>query len=97
MKRISIFSIALLLAISFVPFEGAKAQSRPATALTATSPSPVSLTLPNRKDTVKIAIFGYTGRGIKEQYYPGRMMNTYHIAFPYEMVLMTGSNIYGTD
>ena len=50
-----------------------------------------------REGSVKMLVFGDTGRGSKEQYELGRVMNTYHQAFPYDTVLMTGDNIYGAD
>ncbi len=55
------------------------------------------ITLPLRDGSVRIAVFGDTGRGSEVQYELGRMMNTYRVVFPYDTVLMTGDNIYGTD
>jgi 3',5'-cyclic AMP phosphodiesterase CpdA len=56
-----------------------------------------SVTLPKREGSVRIAVFGDTGRGSKEQYELGRLMNAYRQGFDYDTVLMTGDNIYGTD
>ncbi|HKP69515.1 MAG TPA: metallophosphoesterase [Pyrinomonadaceae bacterium] len=56
-----------------------------------------TITLPMKEGSVRIAVFGDTGRGSKEQYELGALMHTYHQAFPYDTVLMTGDNIYGTD
>ncbi|MFN6962911.1 MAG: metallophosphoesterase family protein [Pyrinomonadaceae bacterium] len=58
-------------------------------------PSP--LTLPLRDGSIRLAVFGDAGRGSREQYDLARMLNTYHIAFPFDTVLMTGDNIYGPD
>ncbi len=57
----------------------------------------VPMVLPHREGSVKIAVFGDTGRGSAEQYHLGRVMNNFRGAFPYETVLMTGDNIYGSD
>ena len=57
--------------------------------------SPV--TLPNTDKSVKLAVFGDTGRGSAEQYELGRMMYNYRQKFKYDTVLMTGDNIYGAD
>jgi hypothetical protein len=59
--------------------------------------SKLPLTLPLRPGSVKMLVFGDTGRGSPEQYELGRMMTAYRQVFPYETVLMTGDNIYGTD
>jgi hypothetical protein len=55
------------------------------------------LTLPNLDKSVKFAVFGDTGRGSSVQYELGRMMYHYRQTFPYDTVLMTGDNIYGSD
>ena len=55
------------------------------------------ITLPNQEGTVKVLVFGDTGRGSRDQYDLGRVMFNYHHAFAYDTVLMTGDNIYGTD
>jgi predicted phosphodiesterase len=58
-------------------------------------PSP--LTLPLREGSVRFAVFGDAGRGSKEQYELGRVMETYHKAYPFDSVLLVGDNIYGPD
>jgi len=57
----------------------------------------VSLTLPNRVDSVRIAVFGDSGRGSKEQYELGQVMYRFSQSFPFDAVLMTGDNIYYED
>jgi hypothetical protein len=42
-------------------------------------------------------VFGDSGRGSKDQYELARMMSVYHVAFPFDIALMTGDNIYGGD
>ena len=59
------------------------------------TPSP--LLLPLREGSVRFAVFGDTGSGKSTQYDLGRMMNTYHINFPFDTVLMAGDNIYGAE
>jgi len=58
---------------------------------------PSALTLPVRPGSVRILVFGDSGRGSKQQYELARMMETYHRAFPFDTALMTGDNIYGGD
>ena len=55
------------------------------------------ITLPNQPGSVKVLVFGDTGRGSRDQYDLGKVMVNYHQAFQYDTVLMTGDNIYGTD
>lgn len=58
-------------------------------------PSP--LTLQNRADSVKLLVFGDSGRGSKQQYELAQIMATYHRAFAFDTALMAGDNIYGSD
>jgi 3',5'-cyclic AMP phosphodiesterase CpdA len=96
MKRQYIFILTLLFIFSgFSPLP-TFAQRLSATASAAAKPPP-PVVLPNREGSVKMLVFGDTGRGSKEQYDLGRLMNAYHASFAYDTVLMTGDNIYGTD
>ncbi|HEX6280522.1 MAG TPA: metallophosphoesterase [Pyrinomonadaceae bacterium] len=56
-----------------------------------------SLVLPNREGSIKLAVFGDAGRGSKEQYELGRVMDGFHQTFGFDAVLMTGDNIYYED
>ena len=96
MKRFYLGFIALLLFGSSVPSASAQqavAQNARSQRSAALSP----ITLPNVDKSVKLAVFGDTGRGSPEQYALGRMMYDYRQRFKYDTVLMTGDNIYGTD
>ena len=97
MKRIYLILFLLIFAGAYAPTP-LLAQSLASTAAKAQKGviTP-TVTLPLREGSVRIAVFGDTGRGSKEQYDLGRVMTTYRQAFPYDTVLMTGDNIYGTD
>ena len=56
-----------------------------------------SITLPLKKDSVRLAVFGDAGRGTEIQYDLGTVIADYHQAFPFDTVLLTGDNIYGAD
>ena len=58
---------------------------------------PVNLTLPNKEGSIRFAVFGDAGRGSREQYELGMLMNQYRQTFKYDTVLMTGDNIYYED
>jgi hypothetical protein len=95
MKRSYIVLLTLLLVIGGYSPAVVSGQHLAPRSAAATLPPPV--VLPNREGSVKMLVFGDTGRGSKEQYDLGRLMNAYHASFAYDTVLMTGDNIYGTD
>lgn len=96
MKRtcLNIFTFFLIALLPF--YVSVSAPSLAAQQPQAATETPV-ITLPRRDGSVKMLVFGDAGRGSAEQYELGRVMNTYHQAFPYDVVLMTGDNIYGPD
>jgi len=94
--RIYLLTVFLLLAGTSLS-SGIRAQPLAAGAVKDGTTAQPTITLPLRDGSVRIAVFGDTGRGSEVQYELGRMMNTYRAAFPYDTVLMTGDNIYGAD
>jgi len=58
---------------------------------------PSALKLPLKEGSIRIAVIGDSGRGNKQQYELGKLMDLYQQAFPYDTVLMVGDNIYGPD
>lgn len=61
------------------------------------STDPPSITLPNREGSLRLAVFGDAGRGSKDQYELGNVMEEYRKGFPFDWVLLLGDNIYGKD
>jgi predicted phosphodiesterase len=53
------------------------------------------LKLPNAEKSVRFAIIGDSGSGLKPQYEVGRLMAEYRASFPFDFVVMLGDNIYG--
>jgi len=53
--------------------------------------------LPNHKDSLRFGVIGDNGNGSTEQYEIGKQMVAWHDRFPYELVVMLGDNIYGSD
>jgi len=51
--------------------------------------------LPARPDSLKFAVIGDNGTGDSPQYDVGARMNEARTAFPFEMVIMLGDNMYG--
>jgi len=55
------------------------------------------IALPNQADSFKFGVLGDFGTGSDEQYELARQMAETHKAFPYELVITTGDNIYGSE
>jgi predicted MPP superfamily phosphohydrolase len=53
--------------------------------------------LPNLDDSLKFAVLGDFGNGSSAQYQMAERMATVHTTFPYEMVILVGDNIYGSE
>ena len=51
--------------------------------------------LPARPNSLKFAVIGDAGTGTTAQYEVGKRMNEARTAFPFELVIMLGDNIYG--
>src|SRR5688500_252547 len=55
------------------------------------------LRLPNKEGSVKFAIIGDSGQPSSGQRAVAAQMAAWHQRFPYEFVLMTGDNLYGSE
>jgi 3',5'-cyclic AMP phosphodiesterase CpdA len=53
--------------------------------------------LPLKSGSLKFAVIGDTGTASREQSEVGRQMLAYRAKFPFELVIMAGDNIYGSD
>lgn len=56
-----------------------------------------SLTLPNKADSMRFAVIGDTGTGKTAQTELAEVMAQYQALFPFQCVLMTGDNLYGSE
>jgi hypothetical protein len=57
----------------------------------------VVVALPNLDDSLKFAVLGDFGTGDAGQYEMAEQIATTHLAFPFELVLLVGDNIYGSE
>lgn len=97
MKRIHpILSLLFFAAIGFAIPGTSYGQPLAAPASSSTANTP-SITLPMREGSVRAAVFGDAGRGSKDQYDLGRVIEEHRKVFPFDFVLLTGDNIYGKD
>jgi hypothetical protein len=55
------------------------------------------LTLPNRPDSLKYAAFGDNGTGEQPEYDVANQLDLWHRRFPFDMVIMLGDNMYGSQ
>ncbi len=66
-------------------------QAQPGTAAPAETP------LPNREGSLKFGVLGDFGTGSREQYELGEQMAALHDSFKYQLVVLTGDNLYGSE
>ena len=57
----------------------------------------IDVRMPKQDGSLKLAVFGDAGRGSESQYDLAALMADYHEVFPFDMVLLTGDNIYGSE
>jgi 3',5'-cyclic AMP phosphodiesterase CpdA len=55
------------------------------------------LTLPNKPDSLKFMAMGDTGTGDAAQYAVAKQMEAWHAKFPFDMAIMLGDNMYGSQ
>ena len=55
------------------------------------------LSVPNRAESLKFAAIGDNGTGEQPEYDIGRQMDVWRRRFPFDMVIMLGDNIYGSQ
>jgi hypothetical protein len=87
---------AVFAIVLFVIFCGS-AIPGPAGTAAAQAPAAIPLTLPNRADSLKFAVLGDFGTGTRQQYELAAVMKRVHDAFPYELVILVGDNLYGSE
>ncbi len=55
------------------------------------------VSLPSKPDSLKFAVIGDNGTGDKPQFDVARLMTAAHGTFPFELVIMLGDNLYGSQ
>lgn len=95
MKRI-ITSIVLTFLLALTNVNAQRLTNSRGNGVAAPAP-PVTLTLPNKDDSVRFVVIGDTGTGSDKQHEVARVMQRYRQAFPFQFVLMMGDNMYGSE
>jgi hypothetical protein len=68
------------------------------TALVRSEPGAQELSgLPNRPDSLKFAAIGDNGTGEQPEYDVANQMDRWHRRFPFDLVIMLGDNLYGSQ
>jgi 3',5'-cyclic AMP phosphodiesterase CpdA len=90
---IGIFLLALVLGchVSTAIPPGPVAVQAPQT------PQAPPIQLPNKEGSLKFAVLGDFGTGERPQYEVAEQMAKLHARFPYEIVVTTGDNLYGSE
>ena len=61
------------------------------------APRAQDLTLPNKPDSVKFLAMGDNGTGDQAQFEVAVQMTRWHVKFPFDMAIMLGDNMYGSQ
>jgi len=92
------YSALLTLFLLLAAAAGCARESSAGTAEAAEqSASQPAVPLPNSAGSFKFAVLGDFGIASKEQYQLADEMNKVHSAFKYELVMLVGDNLYGSD
>lgn len=72
-------------------------QSGPATVVSPRFRAEPAIAMPNREGSLKFAVFGDSGNGTPGQYELAAQMSKTHDVFPFELALMAGDNLIGSE
>ena len=99
LKELKPFVSTLALAALFAQacMTGITRPGGPATVVGQDSKAEPPIPLPNKEGSLKFAVFGDFGTASQWQYELGAQMMKTHKVFPFELVLLVGDNLYGTQ
>ena len=86
----------ILLLVGTVPFASGCRNSNPEATVEAQAAQPV-VPLPNKNGTFKFGVLGDFGTGDSKQYELAKRMKEVHDRFKYELVILVGDNLYGSE
>ena len=93
MMRRSLF----ILLVAFLLCSATAGLQPPARERTGPPAALSDLTLPNKPDSVKFMAMGDNGTGDRLQYEVAKQMAVWHEKFPFDMAIMLGDNMYGSQ
>ena len=102
MKRIQIYLLTVIFLVvsgfqSTLLGQSTALQPQSTGRATAVANSLLKVSLPSKENAVRFGIIGDTGTGTQKQYQLADILQQYREAFPFDIVLMMGDNIYGGE
>ena len=89
-------SLVVLIGALLVSAPGCGAPDLPGTAISAQAPGP-TIVLPNKQGSLKFAVLGDFGTGDRTQLELAHQMAALHERFKYDLVVLVGDNLYGSE
>ncbi len=89
--------LALVVAVTPAAPAGGPAAAAPWQAPAPAQPAAPATALPNQKGSLKFAVLGDFGTGQRDQYQTAEQMARVQKQFPFELVLLVGDNLYGSE
>jgi hypothetical protein len=89
-RLVALVTVALIL--GSVPRPRPAAQGSPSA-----GPAAAVVGMPNAANSLKFAVLGDFGTGSKNQYDLAAVMAKTHQSFPFELVILVGDNLYGSE
>lgn len=97
-RRLSYATLGLcLLILTAAGCQGASVTASNTTVETQQSPAETPVPLPNKNGSFKFGALGDFGTGSQAQYQLARQMVTLHGRFKYDLVVLVGDNLYGSE
>ena len=91
-------SAAVAVALTVTAWPPASTGARPAQPVqTPAGPQSISLTMPNKDGSLKFGVLGDFGTGAKPQYEMAAQMARVHQQFKFNLMLLVGDNLYGSE
>ena len=98
MRKLLFFLVCVLVGIVFAPSWRARAVAAGTSSMTGQeAPAERRMALPNKAGSLKFAVLGNSGTGEQSQYELAEQMATLHERFKYDLVILLGGNIYGSQ
>jgi hypothetical protein len=96
MKPLTVFAL-IAFALASCDLTRSEDTAGPAVVQAPPTPAAPPVPLPNRDDSLKFGVLGDFGTGDRSQYQMADQMAKTHSSFPFEIVILTGDNIYGSE
>ena len=97
MRFSRLLAIAFLAATASGCLGGARPTAGPAEVLASADEGESPIGLPNANGSLKFLVFGDFGEASERQYNLAKRMATFHRSYPFELVVLVGDNLYGSE